>query len=164
MQMSCDPIACFGRGTALSCESPGSWVMTNMGFFTALPSLVITLLRPEPRLPRPQGSLVNITWQAETFWKTSSGPLFIHPHWYSSEDHFTVHLLTAASQESWAAANRASAKYSCNREVPRAAPEPETPCWHHQPPPRVPGLRPCHLNAQVTNINGLDWGGVGGTY
>lgn len=124
MQISCDFISCFKPerwnstrpGPVISSESPGSTDVINTGFFTALPSLVIALLRAWVRLPRPQCSPVNITWQSEIFWKTSSGPLFIRPHWYLSEDNFTVSLLRNAPEESQASSYRASAKYHFIRE------------------------------------------------
>lgn len=84
----------------ITSESPGSTDMTNTGFFRDLPSLVIALLRAGAGLPRPQHSPVNIMWQSETFWRTSSGPQFIHPPWYVFEDNFIVSLLTNESEAS----------------------------------------------------------------
>lgn len=112
---------------ALLSASPGSGGVTNTGLFTALPSLVIMLLRAPAGLPRPQCSPGNVTWQSETFWKTSSRPLLLRPHWYLSADNFTVSLLANASQASWAPTYRAFAKGSWNRYSGLCSPRTEEP-------------------------------------
>lgn len=110
-------------------ESLGFTNMTNTGFFTALPSLVIMLLRARAGLPRRQRSPVNIAWQSDVFLENLLFPCLYTPFDICLKIILQSLYLQMHQKRLGHLLNIVSARCNFDRELAHADPELKNPSW-----------------------------------